>query len=57
MNIDFTEQEATAVLQLIDMAVKANGMTVAEASVVLTKKIQEAFKPKETPVLEVEEKE
>lgn len=46
--IEFTKQEAIALLQLIDAAVKATGMQGAEAGVVLTKKIQEAMK--EEPV-------
>lgn len=44
-SVELTQQEATALLQLIDAAVKAVGMQGAEAAVVLTRKIQEAFKP------------
>jgi len=42
-NIALNEQEATALLQLIDVAVKAQGMSAAEAGLHLSKKIQEAF--------------
>lgn len=47
VHIEFTEQEASATLQLIDLAVKSGGMQVAEAGVVISKKLQDAFKPKE----------
>lgn len=43
MNIEFTKEEATALLQMIDMAVKSNWLQVAEAWVVLSKKISEKF--------------
>ena len=41
--IALNEQEAQALLQLIDVAVKAQGMSAAEAGVHLSKKIHEAF--------------
>lgn len=50
VHIEFTEQEASVTLQLIDLAVKSGGMNVAEAGVVISKKLQDAFKPKEEEV-------
>ena len=44
MNIELNENEASALLQLIDIAVKAAGLSAAEAGVVLAKKIQTAAK-------------
>lgn len=55
MNIDFTQGEVNALLQLIDLAVKANGLQVAEASLTLHKKIVEAIN-KEKAVNVPEEK-
>lgn len=43
MKIEFGESEARALLQLIHLAVKAGGLEVAEAGVVLSKKIQTAM--------------
>lgn len=40
--VRLTDEEATVLLQLIDMAVKAGGLNVAEVAVVLMKRIQEA---------------
>lgn len=37
--ITLTDQEKTVLLQLIDLAVKAGGLNVAEAAIVLSKKI------------------
>ena len=54
--ITFTTQEANAILQLLDIAVKTQGMQVAEAALHLTKKVEEAFK-EEVEEVEVEEKE
>ena len=53
--IGFTEAEASAAVQLIDIAVKQGGLNVAEAGLVLSKKFQEAFK-KEEKVEKVEKK-
>lgn len=44
VTISLSENEAQILLQLIDIAVKSHGIGVAEAGVVLTKKIQEGFK-------------
>ena len=45
--VELNQQEANALLQIIDVAVKAQGMSAAEAGVHLTKKIQEAFSAEE----------
>lgn len=45
MNVSYTKEEAQAAIQLYDMAVKANGLSVSEAAILLTKKLQDAFKP------------
>jgi hypothetical protein len=55
VHIEFTEAEANAAVQLIDLAVKSGGMQVAEAGVIIVKKFQEAFKPvEEKPVSDKE---
>lgn len=46
MQIDLTDQEASVLLTIIDIAVKAKGMEAAEAGLHLTRKIQEAAKAK-----------
>lgn len=50
-NIEFTKDEATALIQLLDMACKAGGLSVAEAVSVLARKIAPAAQDKsaETP--------
>lgn len=40
MTVEFTEQEIKVLLQIMDIAVKAGGLQVAEAAVVLSKKLQ-----------------
>lgn len=40
--IEFTKEEATALIQLIDIATKSAGLNVAEAATVLAKKIAPA---------------
>lgn len=42
--IELTEQERAALLRLIDVAVKGGGLPVAEAAVVLAKKLDAAEK-------------
>ena len=42
MNIELNEQEANALIQLIDMAVKSSGLYAAEAGLTLSRKIQAA---------------
>ena len=45
INVQLTKEELSALIQLIDLSVKHAGMQVAEAAVVLTKKLQEALNP------------
>ena len=40
--IDFSEDELNALMQLLDIAVKAQGFNVAEAAVVLSQKVRRA---------------
>jgi hypothetical protein len=51
LQVEFTQEEINALVQLIDIAVKAAGLQVAEASVILTNKLKNA-----TPTTKVEEK-
>ena len=46
--IDFTEEELNVLAQLIDIAVKSQGMGVAEAAVVLINKIRIAVDPEKS---------
>ena len=45
IEIEFTEEELQALAQLIDIAVKSQGLGVAEAAVVLVNKIRSAATP------------
>ena len=40
--IQYTDNELSVLVQLLDIAVKAQGLNVAEADIALTKKIQTA---------------
>ena len=40
--IDFSDDELQALIQLIDISVKAQGLNVAEAAVILAKKVRES---------------
>jgi hypothetical protein len=42
MKIELTPQEAQVVINLFDIAVRARGMEVAEAALVLTQRIKKA---------------
>ena len=42
-SVTFTTNEAQVLIQLIDIAVKAQGLAAAEAGLVLTRKVQQAF--------------
>ena len=42
INLTLTANEANVLVQLMDLATKAGGLKVAEAAVILTKKLQEA---------------
>ncbi len=44
MNIELNKEETNALVGLIDMAVKAGGLQVANAALVLMKKIDDAAK-------------
>lgn len=46
VNVNLTTNEAQILIQLIDIAVKSQGLAVAEAGFVLSKKIQEGLKNK-----------
>ena len=63
--IDFTDNELNILVQLLDIAVKAQGLNVAEAAVVLARKVAavnapeqdgEVFEPTIVPAEEGEEK-
>lgn len=56
MLIDFTPEELNATVQLFDLAVKAGGLQVAEAAVVLTNKLKAAIKVAEDTPTETESK-
>jgi len=43
--IEFTDEEINALVALLDIAVKAGGINVAEAAVFLTKKLKGASDP------------
>ena len=58
IKISFSEQEANALLQIIDAAIKSQGLQIAEAGSFLAAKIQEQAKaqlpaPAPEPELEV----
>ena len=64
-SIDFTDNELNILVQLLDIAVKAQGLNVAEAAVVLARKVAavntpeqdgEVFEPTIVPAEEGEEK-
>jgi hypothetical protein len=44
MKIEFTKEEAQALVGLIDLAVKSGGLQVANAALVIMKKIDDAAK-------------
>ena len=57
MIIKINENEKRALIELIDVAVKSGGLRLAEAGVVLAKKISEAIdEPEEKPENKPEEK-
>jgi len=43
VNVKFTINEAQVLIQLLDIAVRAQGLNAAEAGVVLSRKIQQEF--------------
>lgn len=50
MLVEFSQEEIKVLVQLVDLAVKAGGLQVAEASVVLVKKLQSATPKKEEEI-------
>lgn len=48
-SVTFTPEQGTALLQLIDIAVKSGGLNVASAAVVLSDMIQAAHKASLVP--------
>lgn len=54
MRYDFTEREVNVLKELLNLAVKAGGLAVAEAGVVLVKKLDNPIK-EETPMGEKKE--
>ena len=46
--IDFSDEELNALIQLIDIAVKAQGLGVAQAAVILADKVRAAAAPPTT---------
>ncbi len=56
ITVIFTPQEIQALATLIDMAVKAGGMRVAEAALVLTKKLADAQQVQQPTKKEKKEK-
>lgn len=47
MTVEFNENEIKVLINLIDIAVRNGGLNVAEAGVVLAKKLSDAMQPKE----------
>ena len=45
MNIELAEKERTALIQLIDLAVKAGGLNVAQAGATLAAKLADQEQP------------
>ena len=55
IKLSLQDNETTVLLQLIDVAIKAQGLQVAEAGSFLANKITEQVKTQSTPSEEVEE--
>ena len=49
VSIEFTEREADIAVALFDLAVRAQGLAVADNALLLTKKIRVAFAPASPP--------
>lgn len=47
LTIEFTKEETNALAELLDIAVKAGGLRVASAAIVIMQKLQEAAKKAE----------
>jgi len=48
-SIEFTDNELNILVQLLDIAVKAQGLNVAEAAVILARKVAEVGGAEESP--------
>ena len=46
-SIELTQEEATALVKLIDIAIKSGGINVAEAGVALVRKVSSPFNTQE----------
>ncbi len=57
IKLSLLENEVNALCQLIDLAVKSQGLQVAEAATVIVNKLQEQAKDQLTPVEEKEKAE
>jgi hypothetical protein len=44
-SIEFSDEELSALMQLIDIAIKSQGLNVAQAGVILADKVREAASP------------
>lgn len=51
--LELTTQEIVVLRQLIDIAVQAKGLAVAEAGLILNKKLADAMAPKPAQTLDV----
>ena len=49
VKLEITEQQAGALVQLIDLAIKAGGLNVAEAALFFTKLLQPQLNPEVAP--------
>lgn len=47
MRVEFTNEEASALAELLDIAVKTGGIRVAPAALTIMHKLQNAAKPEE----------
>ena len=52
IQVSFSEQEINVLNQLIDVAIKSLGLQGAEAGVILSKKLTEAFNAQRLPAAE-----
>ena len=55
--IEFTDQERNAIIQLIDIAVKAKGLSISKPAAILASKFMDHLEPKEEGEAEEQEAE
>ena len=55
--IEFTDQERNAIIQLIDIAVKAKGLSISKPAAILASKFMDDPKPEEEGEAEEQESE